>query len=175
MNELKCKECGAALEQASKECPSCGRPVEEVKTEPAAPACGCPIEETAAEPAAPAKTQARSAKKFNIMSVVSLLLGVAIIIMGITVMTKKVNIDTYSAKFYDAEYRAFGADFYTDIYEASDIIVDELNDINGGIEVLSESMAAMANTVYYPVGMMIIALGLGVVAVSCNHIKKENP
>ena len=52
--------------------------------------------------------------------------------------------------------------------------LDELNDISGGVEVLSESIAAMANAIYYSVGMMIIALGLGVVATSCNHIKKEN-
>lgn len=89
-------------------------------------------------------------------------------------MNKEVSIETYNAKHYDADYAAFGGYFYTEIYGASDIIVDELNDINGGVEVLSESMAAMANVIYYPVGMMIVALGLGVVAVSCNHIKKEN-
>ena len=156
MNELKCKECGAALVQGAKECPS----------------CGCPIEEVKVEYAAPTKTQ--TAKKFNVMSIISLLLGVVIIIMGITVMNKEVSIETYNAKHYDADYAAFGGYFYTEIYGASDIIVDELNDINGGVEVLSESMAAMANVIYYPVGMMIVALGLGVVAVSCNHIKKEN-
>lgn len=156
MTELKCRECGAALAQGAKECPSCGCPIGEVKPGNAAP------------------TKTRTAKKFNIMSIISLLLGIVIIIMGITVMNKEVSIDTYSAKHYDADYAEFGGDFYTEIYGASDIIVDELNDINGGVEVLSESMAAMENVIYYPVGMMIIALGLGVIAVSCNHIKKEN-
>lgn len=156
MDALKCKECGAELAQGTKECPN----------------CGCPIEEINVECAAPTKTQI--AKKFNVMPIISLLLGVVIIIMGITVMNKEVSIDTYIAKHYDADYAAFGGDFYTEIYGASDIIVDELNDINGGIEVLSESIAALANVIYYPIGMMIIALGLGVVAVSCNHIKKEN-
>lgn len=156
MNELKCKECGAALAAGAKECPSCGCPVEEVKVEYAAPAT------------------AQIAKKFNVMSIISLLLGVVIIIMGFSVMNKEISIDTYNAKHYDADYAAFGGDFYTEIYGASDIIVDELNDINGGVEVLSESIAALANVIYYPIGMMIIALGLGVVAVSCNHLKKEN-
>ncbi len=156
MNENKCKECGATIVQGATECPSCGCPIEEVKVKPVS------------------SIKAQTAKKFNLMSIISLLLGVVIIIMGITVMNKKVSIDTYSAKHYDADYAAFGADFYTEIYGASDIIVDELNDINGGVEVLSESMADMANVIYYPVGMMIIALGLGVIAVSCNHIKKEN-
>ena len=97
-----------------------------------------------------------------------------IIVMGITVMNKGVSIDTYSAKHYDADYAAFGGDFYTEIYGVTDMIVDELNDINSGVEVLSESMATMASVIYYSTGMIIIALGLGVVAVSCNHIKKEN-
>lgn len=156
MNELKCKECGTIFEPGTKECP----------------VCGCPIEEVKVECVAPTKTQ--TTKKFNVMSIISLLLGIVIIIMGITVMNAEVSIDTYSAKHYDADYAAFGGDFYTEIYGASDMIVDELNDINGSIEILSESMAAMANVIYYPAGMMIIALGLGVVAVSCNHIKKEN-
>ena len=162
MNELKCKECGVVLAQEAKECPYCGCPIEEVKVEYAAP------------------TKTKTTKKFNVMPmfnvmpIISLLLGVVIIIMDITVMNKEVSIDTYSAKQYDADHAAFGGDFYTEIYGASDIIVDELNDINGGVEVLSESMAVMANVIYYPVGMMIVALGLGVVAVSCGHIKKKN-
>ena len=124
------------------------------------------------ESTAPTKTH--TAKRFNIISIISLLFGVVIIIMGITLMNKKVTIDTYNAKNYDAEYAAFGGDFYTEIYGAADIIVDELNDINSGVTVLSESMATMSNVIYYPAGMIIIAIGLGVVAVSCNHIKKEN-
>lgn len=157
MNELKCKECGAALVQGATECPS----------------CGCPIEEVKIECAAPTKTQTAK-KKVNVISILPLLLGIVIIVMGITVMNKGVSIDTYSAKHYDADYAAFGGDFYTEIYGVTDMIVDELNDINSGVEVLSESMATMASVIYYSTGMIIIALDLGVVAVSCNHIKKEN-
>lgn len=160
MNELKCKECGAELAQGVKECPS----------------CGCPVEEAAFEYAEPAKAQTPKKFKINIMPVISLLLGVVIIIMGITVKNKEVSIDTYSAKNYDAEGAAFGGDFYTEIYGASDMIVDELNDINRGVEALSESMEVMANAVYYPIGMAIIAIGIGVIAVSCSFVlKKENP
>lgn len=109
MNELKCKECGTLLTQDAKECPS----------------CGCPIEKARVVP-----DKVQTAMKFNVMSVISLFLGVAIIIMGISVMNGKVNIDTYSAGHYDADHAEFGGDFYTEIYGASDIIVDELNDIN---------------------------------------------
>lgn len=155
MNELKCKECGATLAQGTTECPS----------------CGCPVEEASGETQI---TKVQTAKKLNIMPIISLLLGVVIIVMGISVINKSVSIDTYSASHYDADTAKFGGDFYTSIYKASDIIVDELNDINGGIGILSESMSIMVNAIYYPIGMMIIAIGLGVVAVSCNHIKKEN-
>ena len=53
-------------------------------------------------------------------------------------------------------------------------MVDELNAINSGVELISESMSTIANIIYYPAGMIIIAIGLGVVAMSVNHIKKEN-
>ena len=153
MSDLKCNECGTIIARGVTECPSCGCPVTEIKAEE----LGGIAEK----------------KKVNVRSIVSLVLGIVIIIMGVLVMNKEVSVDTYTAKHYDAEYVAFGGDFYTEIYGASDIIVDELSDINGGIGLLSESMAVVANSIYYPIGMMIIALGLGVVAISCNHMKKE--
>lgn len=156
MSELRCKECGAPLEQGMRECPACGCPVEEEKKKQAAVSKG------------------KAAVKLNIMAVVSLLIGIAIVIMGMNVMHKEANISTYSAKHYDIDYAAFGADFYTDIYEASDVIVDELSDINGGMEKISESIAEMANGIYEPIGMMIMAIGLGVIAVSCKDILKQN-
>lgn len=154
MSELRCKECGAPLEQGMRECPTCGCPIEEEKKQTAV-------------------FQGKMAVKLNVMAVVSLLIGIAIVIMGMNVMHKEVHISTYSAKHYDVDYAAFGADFYTDIYEASDIIVDELSDINGGMEKLSESMAEMANVIYEPIGMMIAAIGLGVIAVSCKDLLKQ--
>lgn len=155
MRELICKECGARLKPRTTECQS----------------CGCPIEEANVD--YPTITNVPTVNNLNVRSIISLLLGVVIVIMGITVMNKEVTIGTYGATHYDVDYASFGADFYTEIYGASDIIVDELNDINGGIKVLSEAMAIMANVIYYPIGMMIVALGLGVIAVSCNYIKKE--
>lgn len=162
MEELKCKECGAVLAQEAKECPVCGCPVEEaVNAEPTAP-----------KPTAPQKEKRES--KINITAIISLLLGIAIIIMGGTVINKEISIDTYRAEHYNAEYAEFGGDFYTYIYGASDTMVDELNAINSGVELISESMSTIANIIYYPAGMIIIAIGLGVVAMSVNHIKKEN-
>ena len=156
MNDLKCKECGAELVPEAKECSVCGCPVEEHVNK---------IEQI---------KEKQVGNKINVMAIVSLIIGAVIIIMGIVVMNKEVSMEEHSAGYYNADYAAFGGDFYTEIYGATDIIVDELNDINGGIEVISQSVASAANVIYYPIGMMIIAIGLSVVAISCNHLKKGN-
>lgn len=149
MNELKCKECGAKLTQGEKECPSCGCPTESIDMK-------------------------RSAVvKINVLPIISLILGVLIIIMGVTVKNKEISFDTYTAIHYAVDHAVFGADFYTEIYEASDIIADELNDINSGVEVLSRSIEAVANVICYSAGMIMIALGISVTAVSCNYIRKD--
>ena len=113
-------------------------------------------------------------KQFNKMALVSMAIGLVIIIMGFVVIGKNVSVNTHYAHSYDVDYAAFGADFYTEIYGASDVIVSALDDINGGIGQISQSMAVLANVVQYPIGMLIIALGLGVIAVSCNNLKKNN-
>ena len=181
MDELKCKECGTILQQDMKVCPVCGCPVDEIASEAVngtvevkgEPVIGNVMPET---PKADTKPPVKEKKpiKINVMSIIALVLGIVIIAMGAKVMKMKVDVDTYSAKHYDAEYAAIGGDFYTEIYGATDTIVDELDDINSGIATLSESIADISNTIYYPIGMMIIALGLGVVAISCIHILKEN-
>ena len=150
MDEMRCGECGTAIEKGMTECPS----------------CGCPIEQR------PVKEKKRL--KCYIMPILSIVLGIAIIIMGIQVMGKKTQMNTYTARRYAADSAKFGADFYTYVYDASDMMVDELSDINGGIALLSESMETAANVIYYPVGMLIVAIGLGVVALSCTHIGREH-
>lgn len=155
MSELKCTECGAVLPEDAVECPT----------------CGCPVPEVPAK----AVLSPKKAASFplNIMAIISLILGIAIIIMGANVMKMSTDLDTYTAKHFDVDTAKFGADFYTEIYKASDVIVDELSAVNSGIGLLSESMAAIANVVYYPAGIIIISLGLGVVAISLLHIKKR--
>ena len=68
----------------------------------------------------------------------------------------------------------FGADFYTEIYKASDVAVDAISAVNGGIASLSTSVADFAEVVTYSAGMIIVAIGMGVIAVSVLHIKKED-
>ena len=158
MDIVKCTECGSEVAAGVKECPSCGCPIPEKTTET--------ISNTVS-------SSTEKKKKINYMSIISLVLGAIIIIMGISVMNKEIDIESHNASNYDVDYAAFGGDFYTEIYGASDVIVDELDEINNGIELLSESIETVANVVYYPIGMLMVSLGIGVIAISCNYIKKE--
>lgn len=158
MNERKCNECGAVIPEGATACPS----------------CGCPIPAEVTKPSEKKQEKRKIPVAINWMAVISLILGVIIIFMGTSVKKKTISLGTYSAKHYSADEARFGADFYTEIYKASDIMVDELNDINGGIGELSESLNSMANVIYYPVGTMIEGMGLGVIAISCIHLKKKD-
>lgn len=154
MEELKCKECGAVLAQNAKECPVCGCPVDVTEATPIE-VKGEPIAQDTSVKTAKAKAadlvKGKKSVKINFMAVISLILGVVIIVMGAKVAKMKVDVDvdTFTPKHYDADTAMFKGEFYTEIYEATD---------------------TMANAIYYPIGMLIIALGLGVIAVSCIHI-----
>ena len=75
---------------------------------------------------------------------------------------------------YSVESAKFGADFYTEIYKASDVAVDAISAVNSGISSLSTSIADFSEVVTYSAGMIIVAIGIGVIAVSILHIKKED-
>lgn len=91
---------------------------------------------------------------------------------------------SYSAGSYNVSDYTFGADFYSEIYEASNTIVDELDEINSNVadgftdvnkaaEAVTSSVNNIIDTIYYVAGMLIIVLGMGTIAVACIHIKKE--
>lgn len=166
MNDLKCKECGAPLTEGMTECPSCGCPVQPESFAP---------QELSAPQEQPKASAAAKKMKFNITSIIALLLGIIIIGIGVSVTSKSLTLADYSAKTYQVDSARFGADFYTDIYEASDVMVDELSAINGGIEAVSVSVNTAAREIHSAIGILIISLGLGVVAVSCIHIKDSHP
>lgn len=107
-----------------------------------------------------------------------------VIVLGASMMGKTADFDIdensfkYSATEYNAESAAFGGDFYTYIYEASDIIVDELNAINKGMETVvkaqdsinaavtanAQATEALIGTVNQAGGMIVIAIGLAILA-----------
>lgn len=160
MENLKCEECGIELTGEEKVCPN----------------CGCPIKK---------KEKNHFMKDLKIKQYVSdkmflhitaLVIGLAIIIMGICVLNKKTDIDIHVAKRYDVPANEYGGDFYTDIYQASDTIAEELYNMNAGISAVSEMFCEAVKGFYYCTGMIIISIGLAVIAISLihiNHIKKE--
>lgn len=150
MESKICVECGEVLTQGMKACPKCGCPV---------------INENY-------YTKEAAKRKNNILPFISLVIGIVILVMGIFVITQKAHTKVFSASEYDAASAKFGADFYTEIYEVTDIIVDELNDVNNGMEIISSSINNIIDAIYFSAGMIIIALGLVTIAISCLHIKK---
>lgn len=163
----KCIECGTEIESSAKICPNCGCPVQN--------AASVEVEKKQPEPISE-QANKRSAKKFgvNIAALISLVLGIAIIGMGFGITNKKFDIEEYDASRYSVDSARFGGDFYTEIYGAVDTAVDGISAINGGVAVLSTSMVQLAEVVTYSAGMIIVAVGMGVTAVSVLHIKKKD-
>lgn len=134
----------------------------------------------------------------KITAILTVVIGIGVIALGAFLMMETADHDvadgsfrytanTYDASDYDAEYASFGGDFYTYIYRSSDIIVDELDEINKGVAAVNNSMnnamatmvraqnsvnaAVTANvratddlidTVNKVAGMLLIAIGLTV-------------
>lgn len=157
MTEIRCTECGEILTSETKECPK----------------CGCPVSSSQPE-IGKEKPVVKSNKneKIDIMPIISLIIGVIVIIIGVILLSHKSNVEIYDARTYDVDKSEFGADFYTEIYGASDTIVDELSDINGGIAAITSSLASMTEAIYYGCGMVVIAIGLGIIAISLININK---
>ena len=186
MDEMKCSECGAVLPQDVRFCPVCGCPTEEVTNSPSEENANAAVEpailnetnaanDESAVNTAPIVPLEKTEKtyKVNFAALASLVLGIVIIIMGSSVMNKNADLAVYKANPYDADYAAFGGDFYTEIYAVTDMIVDELNDMNNGIATVSRAVVAEVNTVYYTTGMLMIAIGLGVIAIAGVHVVKR--
>lgn len=151
MEDKRCKECGTVLLDNVKECPN----------------CGCPAQEEMV-----IAKKIKDKKYIDVRFIISFILGVCIIVLGISVIKKEANIEIYEAMRYDANKLEFGADFYTEIYGATDIIVDELSDVNKGIEILSNSVIIIVKSIYYVGGMLMIAFGVGVIAMSILNMNK---
>lgn len=163
MSELKCTECGEILTEEMTECPKCGCPVEK-RTD---------ISEKLVIGKAGNDIVAVKKRKINICAAIALIIGCLVLFMGSSLIKKAAYSDAHEASSYQVDSAVFGADFYTEIYQASDTIVDELSDINSGIATVSESVNAQINAIYYTAGMIIIALGLVIISVSIININKE--
>lgn len=125
------------------------------------------------------------------MSIVSVVIGIVIVALGIAITSEKPdnfmledNYYRYDAQEYDLDYASFGADFYTYIYGSTDMIVDQLSDINkafetivkaqnASIEALSVNVSALnslISTTSKTNGLVMIAIGLAVLAYALNAL-----
>jgi len=109
----------------------------------------------------------------KIISIVMVIIGIVAIVLGAGLMDESASGKsfTHTASFNDAEGASFGGDFYTYIYEASDIIVDELYSIDKGMSVIIEAQnyqikkaVETTNAIYETGGMVVIAIGMAIVA-----------
>ena len=163
---IKCVKCGTEFDETAKVCPNCNCPVQESTTEEKTGDTPSNVPEENKKPAS-------KGAKINILAVITLVVGIAILIMGVQVKNKQFNIETYKASSYEVDSYSFGGDFFTEIYKGVETVVDVINDINGGIASLSESVVEFSEMVTYSAGMIIIAIGLGVIVISVLHIKKD--
>lgn len=148
---INCPGCGKTISNMAKECPECGYSFEN--------------ENVISE-------KSRKAKKVYVPSVIALIIGICIIALGVTVYDEKVGISTHSSKYNSVLSYSFGADFYTEMYNASSTMVSELNDIDSGLAVATSGIQNLGYIIYKSVGMLIIVLGLGVVAIAIINIQK---
>lgn len=161
-DEMKCPECGAPVDQNAKTCPKCGCPLPAKTEQPkyAAPA---------AQPVASAKPNAKTSKA----AIAGLIIGILVTLMGFNLIGRTAATTPHMASSYDASSASFGGDFYTYIYDASDTIVDELNDIDSGIESMSNSVTELIRVVYLCSGEIVMALGLTMFVSSLGKLKKS--
>lgn len=120
----------------------------------------------------------------KITSILMVVIGLVVIVLGASFQPEATSYDLtektfkYAAENYNLQYCAFGGDFYTEIYAASDMIVDVLDDINRSTETVVAVQNAIHNAsassvhaleelnrnIGKTVRFVLIAIGLSIVA-----------
>ena len=119
----------------------------------------------------------------KITSVITAIIGIIVIIMGVSFMNNTSNYSVSGGSFqfsppnFDVEGAKFGADFYTYMYGASDTIVEELDSLNQAMEVMVDAQnsikaatAVNARATCVTGGMIVIAIGLAILAYATQAI-----
>ena len=92
------------------------------------------------------------------VAIITMIIGLIVMIMGFSIETNDVPTHIHSS--YNVYGAAFGADFYTYVYDGIDTIVDELDDINSGVSKIVRGEQAIADTVATVGKNIVIAIGL---------------
>ena len=110
----------------------------------------------------------------KITAIAIAVIGLVVIILGASLSgtdVKSASSFSYSAGSFDVPGASFGADFYTYMYDASDMIVSELDAMGEGFAEMVDAQSHMGKkivettkAVYEVGGMIVIALGLALIA-----------
>ncbi|MBQ4137160.1 MAG: hypothetical protein IJD67_03520, partial [Clostridia bacterium] len=106
--------------------------------------------------------------------ILALLIGVGVIFLGVDLVLKA-NSETVSCNLmagYDVGSASFGADFYSYMYDASDNIVSELNDIIYGTGKIVTAQNNVIKGMYKIGGNIVIVVGLSIIATSALSLAK---
>lgn len=124
----------------------------------------------------------------KITAIVTAVLGLIAIILGFTLLGEQDTHSTNGQSFVhiapvsDVPGASFGADFYTYMYDASDVMVSELSDINQAASTIIDAQNAiikntsstvratdsLANTISKAGGIITIAIGMAILAYAAN-------
>ncbi len=93
-------------------------------------------------------------------------IAIITIIVGVIVMILGLSIQTHDVSSYYITGASFGADFYTYVYDGIDTIVDELDEINKGIE----AIASAGKMIVISIGLLIAVMGLKQLAYASEEV-----
>ncbi len=128
-------------------------------------------EENVVETSADSVKEKKNVKKK--LPLVSLAIGIVIIIMGTMIALKGPKSGSHNTEdAYIGSY-SFGADYYTESYNAAYQTVQKLNSIDKGIGTTTYNLEKIEGCIYIVSGMMIIAMGLATCAISLCFLKNE--
>ena len=96
----------------------------------------------------------------KIASIIGIVLGVAIIIVGFCVQGVSVDVSSSSI----GRYITFGADFYTEMYAVTQEVGEAVNsankNIHGAVNIAQRNICGAVESVCGAIGWLIVAIGL---------------
>ena len=128
----------------------------------------------------------------KVCAIICVIIGIVVLILGITFDGEPAEYSagsggvSYSAGNYSVSGASFGADFYTYIYGSTDVIVDELDELNHAVETVVDGENSVRRAVSANIDatngvirainaaskLLIISFGLGILAFGLNAVGK---
>ena len=107
------------------------------------------------------------------IAIITVIIGLIVVILGVGISPEYAS--THYAGYHDVLSASFGGDFYTYVYDGIDTIVDELSEINEGVEAMVYAERANAETIASVGKIAVIAIGLLIVVIGMNQFAASLP